>query len=63
MQTRIYRPTPHNLRRLANLLRAGQVIAVPSETVYGLAGDALNPAACEAIFAAERWQSGLMRRS
>ncbi len=35
------------------LLRAGRLVAVPTETVYGLAGDAANPAAVAAIFAAK----------
>ena len=47
---RIYRPTPYNLARLALVLRKGGVVGVPSETVYGLAADALNPAACAKIF-------------
>lgn len=51
---RIYRGTPHNLRRLAAALRRGELVAVPTETVYGLAGDATNPAACRAIFRAKR---------
>lgn len=38
----------------ANLLRAGELVALPTETVYGLAGDATNPAALEAIFRAKR---------
>ena len=33
------------------LLRAGQVVALPTETVYGLGADALNPAAVARIFA------------
>jgi len=32
------------------LLKAGQLVAVPTETVYGLAADAQNPKAVEAIF-------------
>jgi L-threonylcarbamoyladenylate synthase len=36
-----------------HLLRAGKLVAVPTETVYGLAGDATNPAAVAAIFAAK----------
>src|SRR5437763_5894123 len=32
------------------LLRAGKVVAVPTETVYGLAADALNPSAISKIF-------------
>jgi len=37
----------------AKLLRAGEIVALPTETVYGLAGDALNPAALAKIFAAK----------
>jgi L-threonylcarbamoyladenylate synthase len=32
------------------LLRAGEVVGLPTETVYGLAGDGLNPAALAKIF-------------
>jgi len=32
------------------LLRAGNVVGMPTETVYGLAGDGLNPAALARIF-------------
>lgn len=34
-------------------LKAGRLVGVPTETVYGLAADASNPAACAAIFAAK----------
>ena len=34
----------------ADLLRAGEVVAVPTETVYGLAANALNTQAVERIF-------------
>lgn len=54
MKTRIYRPTPHNLRLLAKRLRRGEIVAVPAETVYGLAADALNPKACQRIFTAKQ---------
>lgn len=50
---RIYRPTPVNLRRLAAILRRGGLVGVPSETVYGLAADALDAEACAGIFAAK----------
>ena len=50
---RIYRPTPANLARLAGVLVRGGLVAVPTETVYGLAADALNPAACRRIFRAK----------
>jgi L-threonylcarbamoyladenylate synthase len=36
--------------RAAELLRAGEVVALPTETVYGLAADALNPSAVARIF-------------
>lgn len=34
-------------------LVAGRLVAIPTETVYGLAGDATSPTACAAIFAAK----------
>ena len=37
----------------ADLLRAGQIAALPTETVYGLACDALNAQAAAAVFAAK----------
>jgi L-threonylcarbamoyladenylate synthase len=37
--------------RAVELLRAGQAVALPTETVYGLAADALNPEAAARIFA------------
>lgn len=50
MRTRIVRPTQANIERLARILRRGGVVAVPTETVYGLAANALNEAACARIF-------------
>ena len=38
------------VRRAAELLRAGEVVALPTETVYGLAANALNAAAVSKIF-------------
>jgi L-threonylcarbamoyladenylate synthase len=37
----------------AQLLRAGQIVAIPTETVYGLAADAQNPEAVARIYAAK----------
>jgi len=37
----------------ANLLRNGELVAVPTETVYGLAADAKNPQAVQKIFVAK----------
>jgi L-threonylcarbamoyladenylate synthase len=39
--------------RAVELLRAGEVVALPTETVYGLAADALNPSAVAKIFEAK----------
>lgn len=50
---RILRPTPVNLDRLAAVLRRGGIVGVPSETVYGLAADALDAEACSGIFRAK----------
>ena len=33
-----------------NSLKIGKLVAIPTETVYGLAGDALNEKAVEQIF-------------
>ena len=38
------------IQRAAELLRAGEVVALPTETVYGLAANALNAAAVARIF-------------
>ena len=51
--TRTYRGTPRNLTRLARRLRAGELVAVPTETVYGLAANALDSAACRRIYQAK----------
>lgn len=42
------------LTTAAQLLQQGQLVAMPTETVYGLAADALNPEAVRRIFAAKR---------
>src|SRR6202043_2091181 len=39
--------------RAVELLRQGEIVALPTETVYGLAGDALNPIAVAKIFEAK----------
>jgi len=50
---KIYRPTPANMVRLARVLARGGLVAAPTETVYGLAADALNAKACKSIFRAK----------
>ena len=42
-----------SLTRAADLLRGGGLVAFPTETVYGLGGDACNAAAVASIFAAK----------
>jgi len=39
-----------NTARAAEILRDGGLVAVPTETVYGLAGNGLDPAAVEKIY-------------
>ena len=46
-------PTPQNIARAADVLRAGGLVAMPTETVYGLAADASQPEAVARIFAAK----------
>lgn len=41
------------IRAASDLLRAGDIVGMPTETVYGLAADALNPDAVSKIFAAK----------
>lgn len=53
IRTRIYRGTPRNIALLARALQRGELVAAPTETVYGLAGNAFSAAACAAIFRAK----------
>lgn len=58
METKLLRVDPHRpsqavLAMAAGLLKKGWPVAFPTETVYGLGGDALNPAAIRAIFRAK----------
>ncbi|WP_321499091.1 L-threonylcarbamoyladenylate synthase [Breoghania sp.] len=41
------------LRHAVDTVAAGDLVAVPTETVYGLAADATNPLACAKIYAAK----------
>ncbi len=49
----IHSASPANITRAAELLRAGKLVALPTETVYGLGADAANPDAVRQIFAAK----------
>lgn len=46
-------PSDQTLDEAASLLRAGQLVAFPTETVYGLGADATNGAAVARIFSAK----------
>jgi L-threonylcarbamoyladenylate synthase len=43
--------TEQDIARAARLLRDGKVVAIPTETVYGLAADATNASAVRQVFA------------
>jgi L-threonylcarbamoyladenylate synthase len=45
--------TPESIEYAAELLRRGELVAFPTETVYGLGADASNPEAVAKIFAAK----------
>jgi L-threonylcarbamoyladenylate synthase len=47
-------PNSEAIRLAANLIRKGGLVAFPTETVYGLGADALNPKAVLALFKAKR---------
>src|SRR5258708_34576583 len=46
-------PEPTIIEYAATLLRSGDVVVFPTETVYGLGADAFQPSALERIFAAK----------
>ena len=52
MKTRILHP-PEGIPAIVETLAAGETAALPTETVYGLAADALSPEACTKIFEAK----------
>ena len=41
------------IKRAGEILKAGGLVAFPTETVYGLGGDALNPGSSRKIYAAK----------
>jgi len=51
--TKLLSPNPAGLLEAAQILRKGGLVAIPTETVYGLAADARNDAAVAAIYAAK----------
>ncbi len=53
MNTRILKPGAAALTEAAALIRAGSLVGMPTETVYGLAANALDPDAVRAIYEAK----------
>ena len=53
MQTIVQRADGDAIRQAARLLLAGEVVGIPTETVYGLAANALSETAVQKIFAAK----------
>lgn len=52
-KTEILMPDTAGIARAADLLRTSQLVALPTETVYGLAGDATSDIACTRIYEAK----------
>ncbi|THD83528.1 threonylcarbamoyl-AMP synthase [Aliigemmobacter aestuarii] len=53
MQTEVLKPDTGGIARAASILRSGGLVAMPTETVYGLAGDARDDRAVARIFEAK----------
>src|ERR1700747_781026 len=51
--TRLVKTSPEAIAAVAARLRSGGLVAMPTETVYGLAADATSDAAVAAIYAAK----------
>ncbi len=50
MKTQVKEITPESLAQAKRLLLAGEVVAIPTETVYGLGGNAFDDTAVKKIF-------------
>lgn len=66
MNTELFQITDENreteeaakaIEKAGNILRKGGLVAFPTETVYGLGGDALNPESSRKIYAAKGRQA------
>lgn len=53
MKTKILKPTKENIKYCAELLKSGEVVGMPTETVYGLAANAFDEEAVRKIFKAK----------
>jgi len=46
----IYKPTDENMNKMAEFIKNGGIVAIPTETVYGLGANALDISAVKKIF-------------
>ena len=53
MKTTIYAPTQVNIEHCAKLIKQGEVVAFPTETVYGLGANALDSESVKKIYSAK----------
>lgn len=53
MKTEIFVPTKENYKKCGKLIREGELVAFPTETVYGLGANALNPEAVKKVYLAK----------
>ncbi|MEC9311435.1 MAG: Sua5/YciO/YrdC/YwlC family protein, partial [Pseudomonadota bacterium] len=53
LTTEILGTSDADLSRAADLLKAGQLVSFPTETVYGLGADARNGTAVASVYAAK----------
>lgn len=58
MKTEILQPTDVNIMRCASALKAGGLVAFPTETVYALGAIATDAAAVEKVFAVKKRDKG-----
>jgi L-threonylcarbamoyladenylate synthase len=54
----ILKPDPRGIKKAAQIILQGGIIAFPTETFYGLAADALNEAALKKIFRVKKREEG-----
>lgn len=53
METKIYCPSAENLSKCARIIKNGELVAFPTETVYGLGANALSRESVKKIYAAK----------
>lgn len=52
-ETRVLEATPESIELAGKLIRNGEIVGIPTETVYGLGGNALDATSSKKIFAAK----------